>query len=282
MNEPWSADVGIVAEQSYLAFLDVLKEQRQIISKRLKKAPKPPIIVQNRIDLSDYPEEFNDWVKEYILNDETLKAMTIDWKDLFNEWILGTIMTVGEINYLNVPVEIPFDPSGKFGKYDFIDDHLLTWIQDHAEATSIEIVGVSADRVRKLIYDTISDGPYSIDKVQETLQRDYVFSDDRARTIARTEILTAQTTGQFASDMKFADEGLLLGKIWQDSNDDRVRESHQDAHNQFKEFYEPFNVGGELMMYPRDSEMGASAGNVIQCRCTYRLLWKDKDEDKLK
>ena len=282
MNEPWSADVAIVAEQAYLAFTDVLSNQQQIIHDKLNNAPAPSNIGNNRVDLSDYPKEFQDWVEEYVLNNRTLNKMIENWEMLFNEWLLGTIMLVGEINYLNIPVEIPFSPEGVFGKYDFIDNKLMDWIEWRARFSATEIVGTSADRVRKLIYDTISDGPYSIDKVQSVLQRDYAFSDDRARSIARTEILTAQTTGQFSSDMKFADEGLLLGKVWQASNDERVRHSHQEAHNQFKEFYEPFIVNGELLMYPRDSEMGAGANNVIQCRCTYQLLWKDLDEDKMK
>lgn len=278
MSEPWSDDVAIIAERAYFAFLDVLDEQQQIIRDHLIDAPNPPNINQDRANLEDYPEDFQEWVKKYILSDETLAQMVNDWQVIFQEWALGTIMVVGEINYAMIPVEIPFDPTGVFGKYDFIDDNLLEWIADHARNSAIEIVGTSADRVRKLIHDTIQDGPYSIDKVQDALQKDYSFSDSRARSIARTEILTSQTTGQFASDMKFADVGLLLGKYWQDSNDDRVRHSHKEAHNQVKEFYEPFYVGGEYLMYPRDSEMGASAKNVIQCRCTYRLLWRNKDE----
>ena len=282
MNEPWSADVAIVAEQAYLAFIDVLSNQRQLIHDTLNDAPEPPNFANNRADLSDYPKDFQDWVEEYVLNNRTIDKMVEDWEKLFNEWLLGTIMVVGEINYLNIPVEIPFSPEGVFGKYDFIDDKLLDWIEWRSKFSASEIVGTSADRVRKLIYDTISDSPYSIDKVQSVLQRDYAFSDDRARSIARTEILTAQTTGQFGSDMKFAEEDLLLGKVWRDSNDyPRVRDWHHHANGQFKEFYEPFIVNGELLMYPRDSEMGASTNNVIQCRCTYQLLWKGLDEDKL-
>lgn len=271
MNEPWSEETARIAEQAYLAFSDVLDGQLQIIQDKVANAELPPNIHQDRDD-EQYPEEFLEWLQENILGDETLASMSDEWEQLFYEWLLGTIMTIGRINYMTVGISPTFD---------FVDDELLEWVKWRARNSSIQIVGTSAERVRKLIYDVIADGPYSIDKIQAALQRDYAFSRQRARSIARTEVLTSQTTGQFASDMKFADEGLLLGKVWQDSNDSRVRDKHRHAHNQFREFYEPFNVGGQLMMYPRDTEMGASANNTIQCRCTYRLLWKGKDEDKM-
>jgi hypothetical protein len=63
------------AEQAYLAFIDVLSNQRQLIHDTLNDAPEPPNFANNRADLSDYPKDFQDWVEEYVLNNRTIDKM---------------------------------------------------------------------------------------------------------------------------------------------------------------------------------------------------------------
>lgn len=252
-----------------------MQSQQQFISEKLENAAEPPEIDtkanSRSLDEDDYPEEFIAWVEEFVFSDDNLEHMVEEWEELFSAWILGTIMTVGEINLLQFYPEVTFD---------FIDDQLMDWMKWRANDSAVKIVGTTASEVRELIYDTLADGPYSIDKVQEALQKNYTFSDTRARSIARTEILTAQTTGQFASDMVFYNDEMLIGKYWQDSDDSKVRHSHEEADGQVREFMEPFDIGGEKMMFPRDNALGATAKNVIQCRCTYRLLWVGQEEKK--
>lgn len=86
--------------------------------------------------------------------------------------------------------------------------------------------------------------------------------------IARTEITRVENSAKQA----VGDEGKRLGftmyKRWVATSDDRTRDEHAAADGQEVPNDEPFNVGGELMMYPGDISLGASAWNVIQCRCT--------------
>lgn len=92
-----------------------------------------------------------------------------------------------------------------------------------------------------------------------------VFNDmnrGRANTIAQTE--TASAYG-FGRKHGMTESGVGFQQ-WLSSADDKVREEHAEANGQVVEVDEPFDVDGEELMYPGDSD-GGSAGNVINCRC---------------
>lgn len=57
-------------------------------------------------------------------------------------------------------------------------------------------------------------------------------------------------------------------KEWVSQGDRRVRLAHLDADSDTVPVDEPFRVGGELLMYPGDTSLGATPGNVINCRCS--------------
>lgn len=57
-------------------------------------------------------------------------------------------------------------------------------------------------------------------------------------------------------------------KLWVTMGDSRVRTIHQVADGQEVPASDPFTVGGERLMYPGDTSLGASAGNVVNCRCS--------------
>lgn len=86
--------------------------------------------------------------------------------------------------------------------------------------------------------------------------------------IARTETTRIENSAR----QSVAEEGNKLGfnmwKRWYATPDERTREWHAEADGQEVPYDEPFIVGGEKLMYPADISMGASAQNVINCRCT--------------
>jgi len=84
----------------------------------------------------------------------------------------------------------------------------------------------------------------------------------RAERIARTE-----ATG--ASNLAFHEILRIEGfryKQWLSAEDERVRQTHQEAHGQVVEIHQPFIVGGYRIMYP--AEPTAPPHEVINCRCT--------------
>lgn len=99
-------------------------------------------------------------------------------------------------------------------------------------------------------------------------------ADMRHRTdrIVRTEVSSASNWGQFKGVQS---TGIPFDKFWTASFDERTRKAHFDANGQKKNINEPFIVGGEKMMYPLDSSLGASAGNIINCRCVTTYSVKD-------
>jgi hypothetical protein len=62
-------------------------------------------------------------------------------------------------------------------------------------------------------------------------------------------------------------EGKTM-KVWNTIIDGREREWHNEANQTVLPINEPFEVGGELLMYPLDTSLGASADNIANCRCT--------------
>ena len=57
-------------------------------------------------------------------------------------------------------------------------------------------------------------------------------------------------------------------KDWSTVTDGRQRPAHNEANKQTQPIEQPFNVGGERLMYPADRSLGASKANVIGCRCS--------------
>jgi SPP1 gp7 family putative phage head morphogenesis protein len=85
----------------------------------------------------------------------------------------------------------------------------------------------------------------------------------RADVIAQTETGGAYS---FARNEGMADTGVRM-KRWLASPDDSTRIEHAMADGQIVLVKDPFEVGGEEMMFPGDSSLGASPGNTINCRC---------------
>ena len=94
----------------------------------------------------------------------------------------------------------------------------------------------------------------------------------RAENIGRTEALSALSEGQnqaIAQAMEAAeiDKRDTL-KFWDASGDSRTRPDHSAAEERYRggiPYDQYFEVGGELMMWPRDPS--GSASNTINCRC---------------
>ncbi len=95
----------------------------------------------------------------------------------------------------------------------------------------------------------------------------------RARRIARTETISAMNAATLEG---WRQSEVIGGKEWVCACDKVSREWHKNADGQQVPLEEPFIVGGEKLMHPGDSSMGASAKNVIHCRCTMKSVLKYK------
>lgn len=104
------------------------------------------------------------------------------------------------------------------------------------------------------------------------------FYKHQALRIARTETTFAmnsakQVTGEVS--------GYIMEKVWSAKRDGRERPAHGAVDKVAVGQNALFTVGGELMGFPGDKLNGASAGNLISCRCSYGYRGKRGDDGKL-
>lgn len=92
----------------------------------------------------------------------------------------------------------------------------------------------------------------------------------RAATIARTTVHSAANISQ---DAGAKSTGLDFKREWIATNDDRVRETHQEVDGQMVGKDEDFDVGGEAMAYPGDP--AASPENTCNCRCVVGYIFSE-------
>ena len=91
----------------------------------------------------------------------------------------------------------------------------------------------------------------------------FFVSADRARLLAE------DNANNFANYLDFEESrGRYRWKIWNTILDGRERITHNFADGQMQPIAMPFEVGTSLLMYPKDTSLGADAEEIINCRCT--------------
>lgn len=219
-------------------------------------------------------EQFDDERKSILLAyrrhgdvDEALQAIEDDkeeWQKLF----AAVYYSVGEdfarkvLQSLKNRKDIPADEI----KANVFTDTMMDYLSRHAAK---QVVGV-LDTTKQQIRDAVSAGVEAEEGIDVIAKRiDQLFLEqiipNRSEVIARTESLSA---GNIASDAAARASGVKVQKEWLTAIDGRERPEHAAVNGQVKELDEPFEVGGEYMQYCMDGSMGASAENIIQCRCT--------------
>jgi hypothetical protein len=138
---------------------------------------------------------------------------------------------------------------------------------DYAKARGAQLVSVDGDKnivdaTRRQIADVIANGladNIGSDKIAEALQESQAFSKARAELIAKTEITFANAAGKKEGWDRGKDDGLVMVKGWQTSNDDGVEEicEANEAEGEIPydqdfssgDFMEPAHVGCRCVCY---------------------------------
>lgn len=107
----------------------------------------------------------------------------------------------------------------------------------------------------------------------------------RADAIARTETMQTLNRGEYMANKQIVDEGLVsqsaMTKEWDDTGDGHVRPTHRALAAKYGKgngigLDEPFiSPSGARLMYPGDPNLGASAAEIVNCRCRMhvRVNW---------
>lgn len=98
---------------------------------------------------------------------------------------------------------------------------------------------------------------------------------ERGETISRTELINSMGAARNEGLQQLVDSGKLKASAitlkWDSAEDFATRETHVAADNQERRFGEPHSVGGYLLRWPGDTELGAPGKEVIRCRCVQHV-----------
>jgi len=168
-------------------------------------------------------------------------------------------------------VDAPIREVGIYASFPAIDTTVLSIMQGYGADL---IKGLAKDAALR-INNEITMGlmgqktPFEVmEAVGKNLKDKSIFTSiaKRAETITRTE---AGRVLEMASQARLTEAAKLipgLQKQWFHGQNVRMpRPSHLAAVGQIRNVSEPFNVGGEQLMYPRDP--AGSAKNTINCSC---------------
>jgi hypothetical protein len=138
-------------------------------------------------------------------------------------------------------------------------------LQYQSQATN-RLVGVGDDiwrQVNSQVTDALQKGA-STEDLKRGIERITTFSEQRADTIARTEMNAAFVNGAYEGEVALGEHGPVW-KEWLPVGDARTRPEHLAMEGVVVPFADDFIVGDEPMAHPLAD--GASAGNVVNCRC---------------
>lgn len=91
----------------------------------------------------------------------------------------------------------------------------------------------------------------------------YFTSVERAMNIAANE---ANTIGNYREYTRMVKQGYKY-KTWITMNDDKVRHTHAESNGYKVGIFDSFHIGASEMSFPRDYSLGASAEEIVNCRC---------------
>lgn len=98
---------------------------------------------------------------------------------------------------------------------------------------------------------------------EENQDDDYYTSNDRAVFVAENE---ANSIGNYKQQSDAVKDGKKY-KTWISQRDNKVRHTHSAVDGKRIGIFEEFLVGESSMMFPKDTSLGASAEEIVNCRC---------------
>lgn len=98
----------------------------------------------------------------------------------------------------------------------------------------------------------------------KSIADDYYLSNDRAMFISECEANSILNYRQYSKAVKAG----KTKKKWIDVGDKRERKTHLEVGETILPIDEPFSVGDSLLQFPKDTSLGSSADEIVNCRCS--------------
>lgn len=145
-------------------------------------------------------------------------------------------------------------------------------IRELAPGKAYEIAQTSRELIRQSIEATAVLPGGTVARIASQILTDNLASrGTRARRVAHTE---SHESANFGSIDVARLVSRALDKVWLSLMDGKQRDAHGGAHKQRRRLEQNFTVGGEILSYPGDSSLGASASNLVNCRCVLGFIRK--------
>lgn len=159
--------------------------------------------------------------------------------------LIETTIESGETNQEYIQTQF-------YDKYlDVIASYMLmdTYIKQYAFGVTKQIIDATFER-------------FSTE--DKSITDDYYLSNDRAMFISECEANSILNYRQYSKAVKAG----KTKKKWIDVGDKRERKTHLEVGGTTLPIDEPFSVGDSLLQFPKDVSLGASADEVVNCRCS--------------
>ena len=190
---------------------------------------------------------YEQYFGEMVLSKEQEKER-IDTAKEFEDmmlFIFSLIAVINEYQYTNISFVIG-QLKNRYQEivalHTAIDEYLENYIEDFSEQT--------------------------IQTTQDNGSDEWYLSDDRAMFIAENEANTVLNHSDF---MKAVKSGKKQKK-WITMRDKKVRTTHKELDSKTIKITDVFLVGNSEMFYPKDTTFGASAEEIVNCRCSIKYF----------
>lgn len=175
-------------------------------------------------------------------------------------------------------------------RFDLVDEYAVKRLMEGSrEVKPYKPIVIDLPKTNRFNYTKLQNaliqGILQGDSIEHLADRFMKVSDmNKASAIrnARTACTGAQNGGKQDRYADLASKGCDVVKMWIATPDERTRDEHMEAWQEYGSeetaipYDEPFEVGGESLMFPADLSLGASGWNVYNCRCTMRSKVKFK------
>ena len=142
------------------------------------------------------------------------------------------------------------------------EDSVDSWMQQNAGARIDGITDTDQQWLANTLRQGEDEGKTPTEMASDLTGEFDSMSAGRAGTISRTETAGAYNYAALDTAQDLMPDGAT--KVWRTTSDN-PRPAHEDADGQEVPIDEPFDVGGEDLMYPGDPD--GSEENVINCMC---------------
>lgn len=167
-------------------------------------------------------------------------------------------------------------------RFDLVDEYAVKRLAEGSrEVRPYKPIIIDLPKTNRFNYTKLQNaliqGILQGDSIEHLADRfEKVSNMNRASAIrnARTACTGAQNGGKQDRYADLASKGCDVFKMWIATPDERTRDEHMEAWQEYGDkesaipYDEPFDVGGEELMFPADPN--GSPWNVYNCRCTMR------------